>query len=168
LWIIFTALILSPCVSFAEDGRETLLVHLKTSLKKDDAQICVAYNVIWAALRDGMDVKVLVDANAVYTYRTGWRGKDDIEDYKLPESLRRNLSGQFRIPEVSIPRTYGEYLALLKQKGAEFYINTGMLIVSKTGTPEDPLKNISAKFFKPVTLTDILRLRRKATSYIVY
>jgi hypothetical protein len=43
-----------------------------------------------------------------------------------------------------------------------------MLIVSKTGTPEDPLKNITAKFFKPVTLTDILRLRREATSYIVY
>ena len=45
---------------------------MKTSLKKDDGQICVAYNVMWAALREGYNVKVLVDADAVNIYKVGW------------------------------------------------------------------------------------------------
>jgi hypothetical protein len=43
-------------------------VHLKTSLKHDDAQICVAYNAIWAALEEGLEVNVLVDADAYFVY----------------------------------------------------------------------------------------------------
>jgi hypothetical protein len=31
--------------------KDRLFVHLKTGLEHDDAQICVAYNVIWAALK---------------------------------------------------------------------------------------------------------------------
>jgi hypothetical protein len=46
------------------EAEETFLLHLKTGLKKDDAQICVAYNVIWAGLEEGYKVKVLVDAGA--------------------------------------------------------------------------------------------------------
>ena len=65
----------------------TFLVHLKTSLKKDDAQICVAYNVIWAALEEGYKVKVLVDADAINTFKVGWSGKDDIEKFKIPEKV---------------------------------------------------------------------------------
>ncbi len=38
---------------YAAEGK-TMLFHLKTSLKHDDAQICVAYNVIWAALAEGL------------------------------------------------------------------------------------------------------------------
>jgi len=53
-----------------------ILFHLKTSLKHDDAQICVAYNEIWAALAEGLSVKVLVDADAINTFKKGWRGKD--------------------------------------------------------------------------------------------
>jgi hypothetical protein len=161
-------LFLVPAVSAADNEKETMLVHIKTGLERDDAQICVAYNVIWTALREGLRVNVLVDADAVKTYRTGWRGKDFIEDYKLPDDLRRMLAGQFRIPKASVPRTYGEYLLLLKENGAEFYINTGMVILSKAGTHEDPLKNISAKFFKPVSLADIIRMRKEAAYYMVY
>jgi hypothetical protein len=50
-------LFLVPAVSGAKE-KETFLIHLKTSLDHDDAQICVAYNMIWAALAEGFAVKV--------------------------------------------------------------------------------------------------------------
>lgn len=154
--------------SFAAEQGKTFLVHLKTGLKKDDAQICVAYNVIWAALKKGHTVKVLVDADAINTYKIGWGGKDDIEEYKIPENLRVALSKQFEVSLNQIPKTYGEYLIMLKEKGVEFFINSGFLIVSKIGTPEDLLKKISAKFFKPITLPEMIDLRSKADYYMVY
>jgi hypothetical protein len=63
---IFTLLFVTQ-ISYAEEVKETYLIHLKTSLKKDDAQICVAYNIMWAALEEGFKVKVLVDADAINT-----------------------------------------------------------------------------------------------------
>jgi len=91
--IIF--LFVTPISSMAAKDQEVFLVHLKTSLKKDDAQICVAYNVMWAALEEGYTVKVLVDADAINTFKIGWNGKDAIETYKIPENLRNALSTQF-------------------------------------------------------------------------
>ncbi len=155
-----------PVLSTA--AQQTFLVHLKTSLKKDDAQICVAYNVIWAALEEGYKVKVLVDADAINTFKVGWRGKDDIEKFKIPERLRVALAKQFSVALDTVPKTYGEFLTLLNEKGAEFYINTGFLIVSKIGTPDDPLGRVSAKFFKPVTLKEMVQLRGEADVYMVY
>jgi len=149
-------------------GQETFLVHLKTSLKQDDAQICVAYNVMWAALEEGYDVKVLVDADAINTFKVGWGGKDDIEGYKIPETLRQALSKQFDLPLAEVPETYGSFLKMLKEKGVQFYINTGFLMVSKIGTPEDPLKKVSQKFFKPITLKEMVRLRTEAKYYMAY
>ena len=149
-------------------ARQTFLVHLKTSLKKDDAQICVAYNVIWAALEEGYNVKVLVDADAINTFKVGWRGKDDIEKFKIPERLRAALAEQFSVALDTVPKTYGEFLVMLNDKGAEFFINSGFLIVSKIGTPENLLGRVSAKFFKPVTLKEMVTLRKQADYYMVY
>lgn len=155
-----------PALSAA--GQGTFLVHLKTSLKKDDAQICVAYNVIWAALEEGYKVKVLVDADAINTFKTGWRGRDDIEKFKIPERLRVALAGQFSVSLDTVPKTYGEFLTLLRDEGAEFYINSGFLIVSKIGTPDDLLGKVSAKFFTPVSLKEMVRLRTGADYYMAY
>jgi hypothetical protein len=152
----------------AEEGQEVFLIHLKTSLKKDDAQICVAYNIMWAALEEGKKVKVLVDADAINTYKMGWGGKDDIEGYKIPENLREALATQFGVEQENVPKTYGEFLTKLKGQGVEFYINTGFLIVSKIGTPDKPLDKISAKFFIPVTLKEMVKLRTEATYYMAY
>lgn len=166
--ILMGILLFLSGLAAAGQNQEAFLVHLKTSLKRDDAQICVAYNMMWAALLEGKRVKVLVDADAVNTYKIGWRGKDDIENYKIPENMRVALSGQFKVPLASVPKTYGEYLLMLRDKGVEFYVNSGFLIVSKIGTPEDLLKNISAKFFKPVTLTEMVKLRMEAKYYMAY
>ena len=104
LLIIALFIIALPVPAFSA-GPETFLVHLKTSLKKDDAQICVAYNVIWAALEEGYTVKVLVDADAINTFKLGWFGKDDIEKYKIPDRLRKALADQFEVSLDKVPRT---------------------------------------------------------------
>jgi hypothetical protein len=161
-------LLFIPVIVDAAEEKETFLIHLKTSLKKDDAQICVAYNVMWAALEEGHKVKVLVDADAINTYKMGWGGKDDIEGYKIPEHLRQALSKQFNVSPETVPKTYGDFLKMLKDRGVEYYINTGFLIVSKIGTPDDPLEKVSNKFFKPVTLKEMVKLRTEAKYYMAY
>ncbi len=157
-----------PTTTIAEMNEEVFLVHLKTSLKKDDAQICVAYNIMWAALEEGKRVKVLVDADAINTFKVGWRGKDDIEDYDIPENLRKALATQFSVDLGDVPKTYGDFLIMLNEKGVEFYINKGFLIVSKIGTEDNFLKNVSAKFFKPVTLMEMVKIRTEADYYMAY
>ncbi len=149
-------------------GGGTMLFHLKTGLKHDDAQICVAYNAIWAALEEGLTVKVLVDADATNTFKIGWRGKDDIEDYKIPENLRRALAEQFSTPLKEVPMTYGQFLNLLHDKGAEFYINSAFLVVAKIEDQLGTVDNISAKFFRPISLKEMIRLRTGADYYFVY
>jgi len=159
--------LLLPMVAVSAN-QEVFLVHLKTSLKQDDAQICVAYNIIWAAVEEGYNVKVLVDADAINTFKVGWLGKDDIEGYKIPETLRQELATQFAIPLAEVPKTYGDFLVTLKDKGVQFYVNTGFLMVSQIGTPDDPLKKVSQKFFQPITLKEMVKLRAGANYYMAY
>jgi len=168
LTIAIIFLFATPFGSLADTGKDVFLIHLKTSLKKNDAQICVAYNIMWAALEEGYRVKVLVDSDAINTYKVGWGGKDDIEEYKIPENLRKALAGQFKVGLENVPKTYGDFLDMLKDKGVEFYINTGFLIVSKIGTPDNLLRKVSAKFFKPVTLKEMVKLRASAKYYMAY
>ncbi|MBI3994802.1 MAG: hypothetical protein HY349_02365, partial [Nitrospirae bacterium] len=138
-------LVLSASFAPAAEPK-TMLIHLKTSLKHDDAQICVAYNAVWAALQEGMKVNVLVDADAVNTYKIGWLGKDDIEAYPLPERMREVLARQFAVPLERVPRVYGEYLVMLKEQGAQFYIDEEMLITAGISKGPGDLSKISAKF----------------------
>ena len=148
---------------------KTVLFHLKTSLKHDDAQICVAYNEVWAALAEGLKVKVLVDADAINTFKKGWLGKDDIEDYKIPQNLRQAIAEQFTDNKLdAVPKTYGEFLNLLHDKGAKFYVNSSFLVVAKIEEQLGTVENLSAKFFKPIGLKEMLRLRTSADYYMVY
>jgi len=162
-----TLLILTSSGVFAA-GARTMLIHLKTSLKQDDAQICVAYNMIWAALAEGLKVKVLVDADALNTFKIGWRGKDDIEDYKIPKNLRQALAEQFSVALTAVPKTYGAFLNQLHEKGAEFYVNSAFLVVAKIEKRLGSVKHLSAKFFQPVSLKEMVRLRTGADYYMVY
>lgn len=118
IYIPLTVAVVSIILGMAQtvEAEEIFLVHLKTGLKKDDAQICVAYNVIWAAIEEGYKVKVLIDADAINTYKVGWSDKDNIEGYKIPENLRMALADQFKVRIDTVPKSYGEYLVLLKNK----------------------------------------------------
>ncbi|WP_369600251.1 hypothetical protein AAIA72_10385 [Hahella sp. SMD15-11] len=163
--LLSLALSVQAAPAAPEQGR--LFVHLKTSLKHDDAQICVAYNIIWTALREGLAVDVLVDADAINTFRTGmFSSSDSIQGYKIPENLRSSIAAQLKMPVDEVPRTYGEYLERLAADGARFYINKGFLVVS--GIAPEPDKNLgkiapyAAKLFKPVDFQTMLRLRRQA------
>lgn len=150
---------------FPEKNR--LFVHIKTSLKHDDAQICVAYNIIWAGLKSGMAVDVMVDADGINTFKTGWFGdKDSIQAYNIPSNLRQAMSEQFSVPLNEVPQTYGDYLKTLHKAGAKFYINKGFLVVSKIAPEPDKdmgkIANYAAKIFKPISLMEMIQLRKKA------
>lgn len=167
--LIFIVLIAIVGSAIAQNmpEKDRLFVHLKTGLKHDDAQICVAYNVIWAALHSNMAVDVLVDADAINTFKIGtFSSKDSIQGYKIPDNLRQAMSRQFSVPIDQVPLTYGDYLAKLSKMGAKFYINKGFLIVSKIAPePDKDLGKISdyaARIFKPVTLMEMIELRKKA------
>jgi hypothetical protein len=168
LLALILALLLPLPLMAAQDGEGgRLFVHLKTSLKHDNAQICVAYNVIWAALKQGLAVDVLLDADGINTFKTGWfSDKDSIEDYKIPENLRAAIAAQLNVPLNDVPKNYGDYLIRLHEEGARFYVNKGFLIVA--GIAPDPDKELgklaayAKKIFKPVTLNEMLTLRRRA------
>ncbi|MEE9591753.1 MAG: hypothetical protein V3W26_04500 [Thermodesulfobacteriota bacterium] len=166
--LMFVFLFLSPLPSIAGGKEKTILFHLKTSLKHDDSQVCVAYNMIWAALDKGLNVDVLIDADAINTFKVGWRGKDSIEDFPLPERLRRSLSKQFEVAFDEVPEKYGQFLGMLHNKGANFYINTAFLVLAKIEGEMGKVENISAKFFKPVILKEMLELIQHADYYMAY
>lgn len=167
--VVFIALVTSFSNSlFGSEGKKTFLIHLKTGLKQDDAQICVAYNEIWAATEKEFSVDVLIDASAVNTYKRGLFGKDSLESYKLPEDMRRVLARQFNITIEKVPKVYGEYLFMLHEKGVNFYINSEMLITAGMAKDENDLGKISAKFFKPIGMKEIIELRTKADYYMAY
>ena len=84
------------------------------------------------------------------------------------KNLRKALASQFGVSSNSVPKTYGDFLMMLKQRGVEFYINTGFLIVSKIGTSDDLLEKVSVKFFKLITLKGMVRLRTEAKYYMAY
>lgn len=45
-----------------------ILIHMKTSLSLDDAQICAVPNVAWAAVKAGHKVTILADATQPKKY----------------------------------------------------------------------------------------------------
>ncbi len=48
-----------------QSGPQRILIHMKTALSLDDAQICAVPNVAWAVVKAGHKVTILVDASAV-------------------------------------------------------------------------------------------------------
>ena len=82
--------------------------------------------------------------------------------------MRQVLAHQFNIPIQKVPQVYGEYLTMLHNKGAVFYINSEMMITAGIARDENDLEKVSAKFFKPIGMKEIIRLRTAADYYIAY
>jgi predicted peroxiredoxin len=171
-----TALILTVAVSLvnpvlAQQAEQTkILIHMKTSLAHDDAQICAVPNVAWAAVKAGHKVTVLVDASAVtsVTRGFGWFrslvGSDTtaLDRAVLPERERQSLSEQMRVPLEQVPHNYGEYFDFLKKMGVEIYGNRTMMLLYKI----DPARVASA--VTPVPLERMVQLVTSADRVIVY
>jgi hypothetical protein len=148
-----------------------VLIHMKTALALDDAQICAVPNVAWAAVKAGHKVTILVDASAVtsVTKGFGWFrhliGSEStaLDRAGLPERERRSLSEQMGTPLEQIPHNYGEYFDFLKHKlGIEIYGNQTMMLLYKI----DPVR--VATSVTPIPLEKMVGLFASAERVIVY
>ncbi len=125
----------APAVANSEED-EHILIHVKTALSVDDAQICAVPNVAWATVAEGKQVTLLFDASAVtsVTKGFGWRGwfatkTTAMDRAALPQRERESLAEQFQVPLDTVPRNYGEYLMFLKGKGIKLYYNRTMALL---------------------------------------
>jgi len=134
--IFLSLFILIPNFSFANPKGRPLLIHVKTALSIDDAQICVFPNIALAALKAGRTVTIIFDGSAVISISKGfgWRGWLGIQSTamdraKLPERERKALASHFKMPLTKLPHDYGEYLKYIEQLGAKIYYNSTMALL---------------------------------------
>lgn len=154
----------------SENPKNRVLIHMKTSLAEDDAQICAVPNVAWASVKAGHQITILVDASAVtsVTKGFGWFNKvfrsdsTALDRAALPERERVSLAEQMDVPLDQVPHNYGEYFDLLKEMGVEIYGNRTMML----------LYNIDlgriAGAVQPVGLDRMVQLFEAADRIIVY
>jgi hypothetical protein len=168
---MFATLVLSAGLGVEEASSASILIHMKTSLALDDAQICVVPNVAWAAVKAGHKVTILVDGSAVtsVTKGFGWFrgliGSDStaLDRAALPERERQSLSDQMGVPIEHIPHTYGEYFDFLKNKlGVDIYGNQTMMLLYKI----DPARVASS--VTPISLAKMVDVFASADRVIVY
>jgi hypothetical protein len=161
------------CLSPAEAQQavpQRILIHMKTSLALDDAQICAVPNVAWTAVKAGHKVTILADASAVtsVTKGFGWFrgliGSDStaLDRAGLPERERQSLSEQMGVPLEQVPHDYGEYFDFLKKMGVEIYGNRTMMLLYKI----DPARVASA--VTPIHLDRMVQLFTSADRILVY
>ena len=146
---------------------ENLLLHVKTSLAVDDAQICVAPNLALAALEGGDRVTMLFDGSAVTSITQGWGwfvfgSTTPMDKAALPERERESLAQQFDIPLEQIPRNYGDYLEFIRNRGAEIYVNRTMLTLYNI----DP--GHTDAIAQPIDLKSMVNLFKEADRMLVY
>jgi len=147
-----------------------ILIHMKTSLAEDDAQICAIPNVAWAMTKAGHQVKILVDASAVtsVTKGFGWfnsifrSNTNALDRAALPKRERQSLSEQMDVPLEKVPHNYGEYFHFLKTSGVEIYGNQTMMLLYKI----DVSKIDSA--VTPIPLNQMVELFSSADQIVVY
>lgn len=147
-----------------------ILIHMKTSLAKDDAQICAVPNVAWSMVKAGHQVKILVDASAVtsvtkgHGFFSGIFNSDTtaLDRAALPERERQSLSKQMDTPLEEIPHDYGEYFEFLKKQGVEIYGNQTMMLLYNID-----LSKVSS-VVSPVSLGEMAALFSSAEKIVVY
>ncbi|MEW6543121.1 MAG: hypothetical protein AB1411_05870 [Nitrospirota bacterium] len=167
----FTLLLWAPSSAAETTPATRILIHMKTSLAEDDAQICAVPNVAWAAVKAGHKVTILVDASAVTSVTKGFGffnrmfrpDSTALDHARLPERERKSLSEQMGVPVEQIPHDYGEYFEFLKEKlGVEIYGNQTMMLLYKI----DPSRVASA--VTPIPLDRMVQLFSEADRIVVY
>lgn len=165
LLLLVVMLILgSPVFAGVGDGK-IFLIHAKTSLRLDDAQICAVPNVAWAALAEGYQVRILFDASGVTALKKGGLfggAKTPLDKAALPERERKSLVTQLGIPLGEVPNDYGEYIRFLGQKGVELYANRTMMLLYKIG--EDQIEQAVT----PIGLKKMVEVLEKSDVYVAY
>ncbi|GJL61792.1 MAG: hypothetical protein NPIRA04_04460 [Nitrospirales bacterium] len=147
-----------------------ILIHMKTSLAEDDAQICAVPNVVWAMTKAGHHVTILVDSSAVtsVTKGFGWfnglvrSDSTALDRAGLPERERQSLAEQMDVPLEKVPHNYGDYFTFLKSLGVEMYGNQTMMLLYNI----DLSKVDSAVI--PIPLHQMVDLFTSADQIVVY
>ena len=168
--VVFTLLTGNTTVRTEPILPQHILIHMKTSLAVDDAQICAVPNVAWAMVNAGHRVTILVDASAVtsVTKGFGWFGHlvhsdtTALDRAKLPERERISLAEQMGVSLEEIPHQYGEYLALLKNLGVTIYGNQTMMLLYNID-----LQDVAPEV-TPIALNQMVELFHSADRIIVY
>jgi hypothetical protein len=171
LWVVgLTFLIGNYGVKADQPLSQHILIHMKTSLAEDDAQICAIPNVAWAMTNAGHQVTILVDASAVtsVTKGFGWinslfRSESTALDRAaLPERERYSLAEQMEVSLEEVPHNYGEYFRFLKNRGVEIYGNqTMMLLYNIDSSQVDSVVS-------PIPLKHMVELFSTADHIVVY
>jgi len=168
--MFFGLLLWAAAVEAQQASPARLLIHMKTSLAEDDAQICAVPNVAWAAVKAGHKVTILVDASAVTSVTKGFgffnrifrSDSTALDRAVLPERERQSLSEQMGVPLDQIPHNYGEYFDFLKKLGVEIYGNQTMMLLYKI----DPSRVASSVI--PIPLDRMVQLFDSSDRIIVY
>jgi len=159
-------LVVAQLVFAGEEDGKMFLIHAKTSLELDDAQICAVPNVAWTALSNGYTVMILFDASGVTAIKKGGLfggDKTPLDKADLPERERKSLAAQLGVPISEVPKNYGEYIRFLKEKkGVRLYANRTMMLLYKIGDEEiEPAVT-------PVGLEEMVKLFKSADIYVAY
>lgn len=168
--VVLTLLTGNRAVEAVQIQPQHILIHMKTSLAEDDAQICAVPNVAWAMVKAGHQVTILVDASAVtsVTKGFGWFRRlvhsdtTALDRAKLPERERISLADQMGVPLQEIPHQYGEYFAFLKKMGVTIYGNQTMMLLFNIA-----LKDLAPEV-TPIALKQMVELFHSADRIIVY
>ena len=113
--LTFVFLLLAPLPSMAKEKQKTMLIHLKTSLSHDDAQICVAYNMIWAALDEGLKV---VGCRGALIRHEEFHDERKQEDLTVGDKDNAKLFAKWNLPEKNAyPDPGPAYRQMLAERG---------------------------------------------------
>jgi predicted peroxiredoxin len=164
LMLVGLILFATPVMAGSGDGK-TFLIHAKTSMSLDDAQICAVPNVAWAAMQEGYKVVIFFDASGVTAIKKGGvfgGDKSPLDKADLPERERKTLVKQLSVPLENVPHDYGEYIRFLGQKGVELYANRTMMLLYKIG--EDEIEQAVT----PIGLRKMVELLENRDVYVAY
>jgi peroxiredoxin family protein len=163
---LLLVLVAAQAVFAGQGDGKTFLIHAKTSLKLDDAQICAVPNVAWTALSKGYKVTILFDASGVTALKKGGLlggDKTPLDKAGLPERERESLASQMGVPLSEVPKDYGEYIRFLKEKkDVSLYANRTMMLLYKIGEAEIEPAVI------PLGLDEMVKLFEDADVYVAY
>jgi len=144
-----------------------VLIHLKTGFKQDDNQPCVAFNMAFAAVKQGVKVEMLFDAAAVVDLKI-WQGKPTSLAYELPDKLKDILITQYKTPtKKEFPETYQEFLYWLHRQGLEVSFNGALAQLTSLSNAVHDVGQLEP-IAKPLSLDEILQHRARADVYFVY
>ena len=144
-------------------GRK-LTFHMKTGFEQDDSQICVGFNVIYAAVGSGAEVSVLFDAGALLDL-TG--EESHLHATRVPLRPRKVIAAQMNVALDEVPANYGAYLDLLHENGAAVYANTATLVV--TGDAGKVQRQLPAfPYVRPAPYATVAGLLARADTVVAY